>query len=660
MRQALTMALGFLIGGLPPVAGPAQAQALQDGDLVVGAGIARPFGVISGVIKRVSGGSVTTFCQSPAAASDPNFWNIPREVIADSQGRAVFLAYMGAFFGGFDDWGLFRCDTEGATPELLAFFPSSAASDIAGRPFPGEYFETFSGLHLARVNSVVIDDDANGGLPQAIVEDAYVFAAATWNPDAPPQPQRTDLKSLRYRAGTGEWEEGVPGSIKLDGPKGTGSIMPDMTNSKGETYVVVHPGNRPAPDGRPQADIIRRISDPLRLDAMGNVGGVPFSLQVSVFGGERDIGGGVSQGAFAEIAATSFLLDDLSVPNPAGGCDPNLLPQIDHSVPLVNGGYFHPFGLEQIVVDPTDGLVVGTNAGATGTPFLTQIDQAGLNDDPLDDASQLFLRPELGCIPQRSIKFESILPISDPGGTGGNVVAQLVSTANGMFGTQPFDHEVVRVVQGDKVLTVAGAASGLLFPVGIGAFPPTAGEAAGLVLVVRIDSPVSVLVTDAAGRRIGADENGQPINDFGTDGFDSGLGEPRIYAIRNPSPGTYLVDVVGMANGNYTVHVYSADLSQTQGMHIAASDTAFQGSSAAHDFSLAADGSIAFLAAPMPGDLDGDGDVDRDDINLILAARNQPASGADDPRDLDGDGMITALDARIAVTLCTRPRCATS
>lgn len=60
----------------------------------------------------------------------------------------------------------------------------------------------------------------------------------------------------------------------------------------------------------------------------------------------------------------------------------------------------------------------------------------------------------------------------------------------------------------------------------------------------------------------------------------------------------------------------------------------------------------------IPGDLDGDGDVDRNDLNIILSARNTPADGPDDPRDLDGDGMITALDARKLVLLCTRPRCA--
>lgn len=61
--------------------------------------------------------------------------------------------------------------------------------------------------------------------------------------------------------------------------------------------------------------------------------------------------------------------------------------------------------------------------------------------------------------------------------------------------------------------------------------------------------------------------------------------------------------------------------------------------------------------AAAPGDLDQDGDVDRNDVNVILGHRNRPA-GECPACDLDGDGVITVLDARKCVLLCTRPRCA--
>ena len=59
----------------------------------------------------------------------------------------------------------------------------------------------------------------------------------------------------------------------------------------------------------------------------------------------------------------------------------------------------------------------------------------------------------------------------------------------------------------------------------------------------------------------------------------------------------------------------------------------------------------------VPGDLDGDRDVDQLDVNLVLAARNKPASSANDPRDLDKNGIINVLDIRKQTLLCTRPRC---
>jgi hypothetical protein len=63
----------------------------------------------------------------------------------------------------------------------------------------------------------------------------------------------------------------------------------------------------------------------------------------------------------------------------------------------------------------------------------------------------------------------------------------------------------------------------------------------------------------------------------------------------------------------------------------------------------------------LRGDIDRDGDVDLDDITILLRDRNKAAGASVCGLlcDLDSDGMITALDARIVVTLCTRARCAT-
>ena len=64
-------------------------------------------------------------------------------------------------------------------------------------------------------------------------------------------------------------------------------------------------------------------------------------------------------------------------------------------------------------------------------------------------------------------------------------------------------------------------------------------------------------------------------------------------------------------------------------------------------------------AVRIPGDFDGDYDIDRDDINILLSYRNMPASSFPEG-DIDGDGKITVLDARKLMLRCTRPRCATT
>ncbi len=57
-------------------------------------------------------------------------------------------------------------------------------------------------------------------------------------------------------------------------------------------------------------------------------------------------------------------------------------------------------------------------------------------------------------------------------------------------------------------------------------------------------------------------------------------------------------------------------------------------------------------------DVDGDGDVDRNDISLITAARNTLAGGFAEPRDANGDGRIDLVDSRTCTLRCTRALCA--
>ena len=67
---------------------------------------------------------------------------------------------------------------------------------------------------------------------------------------------------------------------------------------------------------------------------------------------------------------------------------------------------------------------------------------------------------------------------------------------------------------------------------------------------------------------------------------------------------------------------------------------------------------VVLLSLPLPGDVDGDGDVDSADVAAITAARNQAASGPFDPRNLNNDAVIDINDARLATLACTRAHCA--
>jgi len=66
------------------------------------------------------------------------------------------------------------------------------------------------------------------------------------------------------------------------------------------------------------------------------------------------------------------------------------------------------------------------------------------------------------------------------------------------------------------------------------------------------------------------------------------------------------------------------------------------------------------INVPLLGDIDLDGDVDKNDLKLLKAAKNKKVTVVNDLRDLNGDGKIDALDEQMLKTLCTRPKCASN
>ena len=543
---------------------------LEDGDLFVGGKVAdNGFGDIAVAgIYRVRGVQATVYCQSGSNADN---WSLPTHVMVDSEGRVVFIA---ALIDG--NTGLLRCSSLGAAPEKLAVFRHPVSyvygqTNVPGidptpgypDPFPTSSFQEFNGLHLETTDQVLINDDQQSGNPQISAGDSYVLSYSAPGLNSDP------AGSLRYFPDSNQWLPG-PSVGDVGHAQGEGGA-PDMAFHAGATYVV-------------NGGKLLRDKNGLNLSISGHAGGLSFNATLNVFGGTSEL----SQQLLTEpiCGECGLPVHDLNAAQIDSGCNPNPPASSVLATGVFTGGL--------VTYDEYTGhgLVVGTGETGSGAPFLANLSEA-LLDKP-GDPSQTFTNPGLGCAAEPEVYFTSVLPFF--GQFGINGFSPLVSAPQGIVGVTgngialmapgPSPVDEAFLINNQPWIFGAGLHSGL------GAWPPRVSSGMSANVIIRIDSPVNVLLTGPDGKRIGVDANGQAVNDYGSDGFDSGAGEPRFFAINNPLPGAYSMQLIGTGNGPFAVHVYSNDLTVDAGSQVVTTGTASVGSSNTVALTLKQDGTV--------------------------------------------------------------------
>jgi K319L-like, PKD domain/Bacterial Ig domain len=555
----------------------------QDNDLYIQNGVGNCFGTpCNDVIQRIRGGAVTDICTLRGG-------DVAKAgIIMDSSGRAVSVRDYGNF--GVE---MVRCSTIGAPPEQFAYFGGVGGVPPGDpEPFPGMTFLGVGGLSLARLREVVIDDQQNNGNPFVVNEDAYLLDLIV------PAGSRNANRPVIYHVKQKFWEN-APDLGPTLSQVGIGSPGAAIYFHSGSTYAA-------------RGGCLDRVKFPLSIHASGSAGGVSFNLSLGLFGSSGEI--------------CSWILDNVSGPHISG-------PPCAGPAPTDGSGYSIMDGLYAVVFDDYNGyaLTLFSNSGATGSDGVL----SSFSELPFDDPGNpgnFFQNPLFGCAVETEVRYDA--QIGPPQGGGFWGASGVASTASGFVGTSPFSAGGVVFPIQTGGSSSNWIAQGIGYVGGITAWPPSVSAGAALSVIIRIESPVDVLVTDPNGKRLGM-LNGAPVNDFGADGADTGAGShPRFYAISKPVPGDYSVQSVGTDSGPYTVHVYSVDTSKPFGQHIFNSGMASPGSLSSQNFTLDTDGGIAFTNHPPLANPGPDQTVTAGANGMAMV--NLDGSASSDP---DGDSL---------------------
>ena len=468
--------------------------------------------------------------------------------------------------------GVFRAAGEGVPIERLGVFHVGPQSVPSGYPDPFPDVKLLNtrgayGLHLARTRSVIIDDDVDDGKPRVVTQDAYILGLM----ESDGLGAQTGAKTVAYATTTGQWTDSLPDPIFQPFNQSV-----DMASKGGALYSIDQNG-------------LRCAVAPLEIKASGEIhaggGTLAFSATLQLFGAVRDVRG--------------LAIDDSKIPNVPTGVSPDAPNPPRHDMPF-DGGFSVMAGFQNLHFDPSLGLVIGSNSGALGGPYITEVSEALIDDIPFNDVEHSFYHPFANFNVFQSLGVTRLFPPSEftEPGTGepygvdpGGIVSD--PDGGGLIGKQ--FSRLVRV-SGDGVEPVASLPHSIG---GLAAYPTSAEAASGLSIVIRIDSPVDVLLTAPDGKQIGVDPlTSLPVNDFGAHGFDGGPGEPRFYAIENPAPGDWDVEIMGTGAGPFTITAYGIDLDQPVGSIARMMGTASIGSHGGATLKIQSDASVALVPEP--------------------------------------------------------------